>query len=133
MSAIKDSRVTVKLKGKEYRLLFTLYALDEVQTKFGGYDKMNEAFNQKNPGWIKDTIWLLTMLINEGLLEEDENATLFTEERISHIIHIGNMAEVQRAIYASFATGVAGDGENSGDTEKEESEEAGETAAVQES
>ncbi|MEY8224083.1 hypothetical protein AALA46_26860 [Enterocloster aldenensis] len=133
MSAIKDSGITVKLKGKEYRLLFTLYALDEVQTKFGGYDKMNEAFNQKNPGWIKDTIWLLTLLINEGLREEGEETTLFTEERISHIIHMGNLAEVQRAIFASFAAGTAGDEESSRDTETEDDEEAGEMKAVQES
>ena len=69
MSAIKDGGYTVELKGKEYRLLFTLNALDEIQTKFGGYDKLNEIFNQSNPDWVKDTKWLLTMLINEGLLE----------------------------------------------------------------
>lgn len=94
---------------------------------------MNEAFNQKNPDWIKDTIWLLTLLINEGLREEGEETTLFTEERISHIIHIGNLAEVQRAIFASFAAGTAGDGESGGDTETEDDEEAGEMKAVQES
>lgn len=94
---------------------------------------MNEAFNKGNPGWIKDTIWLLTLLINEGLREEGEETQLFTEERISHIIHIGNMAEVQRAIFASFAVGTAGDGESSSDTETEGDKEAGETTAVQES
>ena len=69
MSAIKDGGYTVELKGKEYRLLFTLNALDEIQTKFGGYDKLDEVFNQNNPDWVKDTKWLLTMLINEGLLD----------------------------------------------------------------
>ena len=131
MSAIKDGGYTVELKGKEYRLLFTLNALDEIQTKFGGYDKLDEVFNQSNPDWVKDTKWLLTLLINEGLLEEDENATLFTEQQIGRLIHIGNLAEVQRAIYASFATGTAGDGEGSRETTEEDTEEAGETAAVQ--
>lgn len=42
------------LKGKDYRLLFTLNALDEIQTKFGGYDKLNEIFNQSNPDWVKE-------------------------------------------------------------------------------
>lgn len=133
MSAIKDGGYTVTLKGKEYRLLFTLNALDEIQTKFGGYDKLDEVFNQNNPDWVKDTKWLLTMLINEGLLEEDESAQLFTEQQIGRLIHMGNLAEVQRAIFASFVAGTAGDGENSGDTETEDNEEAGEMKAVQES
>ena len=133
MSAIKDGGYTVELKGKEYRLLFTLNALDEIQTKFGGYDKLDEVFNKDNPDWVKDTKWLLTLLINEGLLEEDENAQILTEQQTGRLIHMGNLAEVQRAIYASFAAGTAGDGEGSGDTEKKDKEEAGETAAVQES
>ena len=132
MSAVKDGGYVVTLKGKDYRLLFTLNALDEIQTKFGGYDKLNEIFNQSNPDWVKDTKWLLTMLINEGLLEEDENAQIMEEQRVGRLIHMGNLAEVQRAIYASFAAGTAGDGENTGENE-EEREEAGEMKAGQES
>lgn len=132
MSAIKDGGYTVELKGKEYRLLFTLNAMDEIQTKFGGFDKLDEVFNKSNPDWVKDTKWLLTMLINEGLLEEDENAQLLTEQQIGRLIHLGNLAEVQRAIYASFAAGTAGDRENSRNTEKEDNKEAGEMEAVQE-
>ncbi|MCM1223635.1 MAG: hypothetical protein NC548_55220 [Lachnospiraceae bacterium] len=128
---MKDGGYTVTLKGKEYRLLFTLNALDEIQTKCGGYDRLEEVFNQNNPDWVKDTKWLLTLLINEGLLEEDENAQLMTEQQVGRLIHIGNLAEVQRAIYASFAAGAAGDGEGSGENADEDSEEAGETAAVQ--
>lgn len=132
MSAMKDGGYVVTLKGKEYRLIFTLNALDEIQTKFGGYDKLNEIFNQSNPDWVKNTRWLLTLLINEGQLEEDENAELMDEKRVGQLIHIGNLGEIQRAIYASFAAGMAGDGENAEELE-EESEEEGETRAGQES
>ena len=132
MSAVKDGGYVVMLKGKEYRLLFTLNALDEIQTKFGGYDNLNEIFNKSNPDWVKDTKWMLTLLINEGLLEEDENAEIMEEQRVGRLIHVGNLAEVQRAIFASFAAGTAGDGENTRETE-EEREEAGEMKAGQES
>ena len=54
------------------------------------------------------------------------------EQKVGRLIHVGNLAEVQRAIFASFAAGTAGDGEDTGETE-EESEEAGEMKAVQES
>ena len=66
MSAIKDGRYPVEIGDKTYHLLFSLNALDEIQDKFGGYDKLTELFNQDNPEWIKNTKWLLTMLINEG-------------------------------------------------------------------
>lgn len=135
MSALKDGGYTVTLKGKEYRLLFTLNALDEIQGKFGGYDKLNEVFNQNNPDWVKDTKWLLTLLLNEGLLEEDENAELLTETQVGRMIHTGNLQEVQRAIYASFVAGTAGDGEKDnedGGEPGEENEDTGEMVAAQE-
>lgn len=136
MSAIKNGGYSVNLKGKDYVLLFSLNALDELQDKFGGYDKINEIFNENNKDWVKDTKWLLTLLINEGLLYEDENATLLTEQQVGRLIHVGNMKEIQRAIYASFAAGTAGDGEaaetdsQEGDTEENTE---GNITAVQES
>lgn len=125
----------MNLRGKDYRLLFTLNALDEIQEKFGGYDKLGEVFNQNNPDWIKDTKWLLTLLINEGLLEEDENAELLEEKQVGRMIHVGNLKEVQKAILASFALGTSGDkepGENE-EGQEEENEDTGEAEAAQES
>lgn len=130
MSAIKDSGYAIELKGKEYRLLFTLNALDEIQTRFGGYDKLNKVFDQNNPNWVKDTRWLLTLLINEGILEEDENAETMKEERVGRLIHVGNLEQIQQAIFASFAKGTAGDGED--EQETMEGQEEGEMLAVRE-
>ena len=63
MGALKSGAFPVELNGKEYGLLFSLNALDEVQEKFGGYDKLSEVFNKDNPNLFKDTRWLLTLLI----------------------------------------------------------------------
>ena len=49
MGALKSGAFPVELNGKEYGLLFSLNALDEVQEKFGGYDKLSEVFNKDNP------------------------------------------------------------------------------------
>ena len=134
MSALKSGAYTVTLNGKEYGLLFSLNALDEVQGKFGGYDKLSEVFNDKNPNLFKDTRWLLTLLINEGLLAEDENAQMLDEKRVGRLIHAGNLQEVQSAIFKSFAQGTAGD-EEAQDEDKDETgtTEEGNSQAVQES
>ena len=122
------------LRGKEYGLLFSLNALDEVQGKFGGYDKLNEIFNDKNPNLFKDTRWLLTLLINEWQLYEDENAQLFEEKRIGTLIHLGNLNEVQQAIYTSFARAMAGDGDkDSGAADDDNGDDEGNRQGVQES
>lgn len=109
-------------------------ALDEVQEKFGGYDKLSEVFNKDNPNLFKDTRWLLTLLINEALLAEDENAQMLDEKKVGRLIHAGNLQEVQSAIFKSFAQGTAGD-EEAQEEDKDETgtTEEGNSQAVQES
>ncbi len=122
MSAIKDGRYPVTLGGKERHLLFTLNALDEVQDKFGGYDKLDTVFNQSNKDWIKNTKWLLAMLINEGA---DEGEPEVTEQQVGRWIHMGNITEVQGAMLKAFAVGTRGTTEP---TEEEPDEEPDEGA-----
>ena len=120
MGALKSGAFPVELNGKEYGLLFSLNALDEVQEKFGGY-------------LFKDTRWLLTLLINEALLAEDENAQLLEEKRVGRLIHAGNLQEVQNAIFKSFYRGTAGDNSDTeNENDGEETTEEGNRAAVQE-
>ena len=134
MGALKSGAFPVELNGKEYGLLFSLNALDEVQEKFGGYDKLREVFNKDNPNLFKDTRWLLTLLINEALLAEDENAQMLDEKKVGRLIHAGNLQEVQSAIFKSFAQGTAGD-EEAQEEDKNETgtTEEGNSQAVQES
>ena len=122
MGALKSGAFPVELNGKEYGLLFSLNALDEVQEKFGGYDKLSEVFNKDNPN-----------LINEALLAEDENAQLLEEKRVGRLIHAGNLQEVQSAIFKSFYRGTAGDNSDTeNENDGEETTEEGNRAAVQE-
>ena len=117
MSAIKDGRYPINLNGKEYYLLFSLNALDALQDKYGGYDKLSEIFDSNNKDIFKDLRWLLTMLINEGL--EDDEPQL-TEQRVGKLIHLGKLSEIKTAIYKAFAYGV-----NGGEQPETEETEAG--------
>ena len=107
------------LKGKEYHLLFSLNALDEMQDRFGGYDKLDKAFEQNNPNMIKDLRWLLTLIINEGM-EEDEQP--LTEKRVGKLIHIGNLKQIKDAMFSAFAYSV-----NGGEKPEEPNEQTKET------
>lgn len=131
MSAIQSGAYPVTLNGKEYGLLFSLNALDAIQDKFGGYDKLHEVFNANNPNWIKDTKWLLALLINEARLAEDEAAALLPEDKVGRMVHAGNLQEIQNAIYAAFTKGTSGDEEADAAEGSNEETTEGETQAVQ--
>lgn len=113
----------MELGGKEYNLLFSLNALDEMQDRFGGYDKLDTAFDSSNPNMIKDLRWLLTLVINEGL---NEGESELTERQVGKLIHIGNLPQIKDAIFAAFVHSANGgetpeDGEEAaGGTEDEE-------------
>ena len=131
MSAIKDGRYPIEIGGQERHLLFSLNALDEIQDKFGGYDKLAEVFNQDNKDWIKNTKWLLALLINEGAEEGEPEVT---ERQVGKWIHTGNIVEVQTQMMKAFSVGTTGNTEpqQSQDNEVEE-DEAGNLKGGQES
>ena len=120
MSAIKDGRYPVELNGKIYHLLFSLNVLDEVQDRFGGFDKLNQVFDQNNPKMMKDLKWLLTTLINEGM-DEDAGEKELTDRQVGKMIHLGNINEIKNAILGAFAYGANG-GEENEESDKEESD-----------
>ena len=97
MSAIKDGRFPIVL-DKERHLLFSLNAIDEMQDKFGGFDRLDTVLSGKDS--IKNLRWLLTVLLNEGA-EDDEEP--LTEKQVGKLIHTGNFAEVKTAIFKAFS------------------------------
>ena len=102
MSAIKDGRFPIVL-DKERHLLFSLNAIDEMQDKFGGFDRLDTVLSGKDS--IKNLRWLLTVLLNEGA-EDDEEP--LTEKQVGKLIHTGNFAEVKTAIFKAFSMGKNG-------------------------
>lgn len=102
MSAIKDGRLPITL-DKDRHLLFSLNVIDEVQDRFGGFDNLDEMLKGKDS--IKNLRWLLTLLLNEGAGEDEEE---LTEKAVGKMIHTGNFNEVKTAIFKSFAIGNSG-------------------------
>lgn len=124
MSAIKDGRFPIAL-DKERHLLFSLNAIDEMQDKFGGFDRLDKVLSGKDS--IKNLRWLLTVLLNEGAEEGEE---LLTEKQVGRLIHTGNFEEVKSAIFKAFSMGNNGTEEPSecDDEEYNDEEENGKNA-----
>lgn len=88
---------------KERHLLFSLNAIDEMQDKFGGFDRLDEVLSGRDS--IKNLRWLLTVLLNEGA---EEGEPELTEKQVGKLIHTGNFAEVKDAIFKAFSMGNSG-------------------------
>ena len=94
MSAIKDGRFPITL-DKERHLLFSLNVIDEMQ----------------------DLRWLLTLLLNEGAEDGEEE---LTEKQVGKLIHTGNFLEVKSSIFKAFSMGNNGTAEPPARDDEEE-------------
>ena len=103
---------------KERHLLFSLNAIDEMQDKFGGFDRLDTVLSGKDS--IKNLRWLLTVLLNEGAADDEEP---LTEKQVGKLIHTGNFADVKAAIFKSFSMGNNGTPEPPERDEEEEDDE----------
>ena len=118
MSAIKDGRFPITLDKERY-LLFSLNAIDEMQDKFGGFDRLDKALSGKDS--IKNLRWLLTLLLNEGAEDGEEE---LTEKQVGKLIHTGNFLDVKSSIFKAFSMGNNGTEEPpTRDDEEEEDDE----------
>jgi len=106
MSAIKDARYPLEL-DKERFLYFSLNAIDALTDKYGGFDKFTDAIQGDNR--IKDLIWIMTLLLNEGaaytqFLEtgNDTGAEVLSERIVSLILNSTNLTLIQSSIYKAF-------------------------------
>ena len=117
MSAIKDGRFPIML-DKERHLLFSLNAIDEMQDKFGGFDRLDKVLSGRDS--IKNLRWLLTVLLNEGA---EEGEPELSEKQVGKLIHTGNFAEVKDAIFKAFSMGNNGTEEPPARDDEEDDEE----------
>lgn len=125
MSAIKDGRYKLELNGKTYYMLFSLNVLDEIQDRFGGYDKLDEALGESKD-MIKNIRWLFTILLNEGRADGEPE---LTEKEVGRLIHVGNLKTIKGAIFNAFAYGAAGDENDSDEAAGAEGDEGNRTSA----
>lgn len=72
---MKDVNGKIQYKGKEYKVVFNLNVLEEIQDKYGSFEKWGELTSSDEPN-IKAVIFGFTAMLNEAIdMDNEENGT----------------------------------------------------------
>ena len=105
MSALKDGRVAIELDKTRY-LLFDLNAVDAVTDKYGSFEDLGNIINPtQNSKYVKDLMYLATLMLNEGL-EDDEPE--FTVKQVGKLIVGSKIVAAMNAVTAAISFGESG-------------------------
>lgn len=107
----------ITLCGEEHELILTTGATKEINRRYGGLDKLGEKFFSSK-GFeeaIDESIWLLTLLINQGILTHnvknrnypEKQKQLYTEEEIEILTVPADLAEFREAIGEALQKGAS--------------------------
>ena len=103
MSDLKPKPVTIELGGKEYGLLFTLNAIDDIQDRLDiPISGIGDLLSDERMAF-KGLRILLTILINEAIDDAETGGPHVEERWVGRKITMDKIDELKDAIYASFA------------------------------
>ena len=72
---MKDVNGKIQYKDKEYKVVFNLNVLEEIQDKYGSFEKWGELTSSEEPN-IKAVIFGFTAMLNEAIdMDNEENGT----------------------------------------------------------
>ena len=91
----------IRINGKEYRLRFDLYAMEQIEEEFGSMKAVYETLNGGKQ--VKATRTLFRILANSWLSFHGQEET-GTGEEIKHV-SIGALKEVSEAIMQTVTEG----------------------------
>lgn len=100
---MKDVNGKIQYKDREYRLVFNLNVMEEIQAEYGSIDKWGELTDGKSgePN-AKAVIFGFAAMLNEGLdIENEENGTEykpFTLKQVGRIITEVGMQKTMDAL-----------------------------------
>jgi len=125
MSLLKPQGVKITLGDKEYELLFTLNAIDQIQEESGA--TLQEAVGAlTDPDAVVKTLRMMTRILVNDYLErtEQENPEYLTDKTVGWLVTLENQGDVLVKILKAYGLSMP-EGEDD-----EEDEEPGETEAT---
>lgn len=105
MSDLQPKKPTIQLGEKEYPLLFSLNVIDEIQDHFDiSISQLLEILNDERKA-IKSIRYILTLLINEGLADDESGETV-DEQFVGRKITPQNTGTLITSILSAFSGSV---------------------------
>lgn len=112
---MSDRGAMITLCGSQYELILTTKATKEINRRYGGLDKLGDKLS-KSEGFeeiIDELVWLLTLLINQGLLVHnavnkffaEKQKPLFSEDDIEVLTSPADFADYKDAIFEALQKG----------------------------
>ena len=112
---MSDRGAMITLCGSQYELILTTKATKEINRRYGGLDKLGDKLSNSE-GFeeiIDELVWLLTLLINQGILVHnavnkllgEKQKPLFSEDDIEVLTSPADFADYKDAIFEALQKG----------------------------
>lgn len=105
----------ITLCGSQYELILTTKATKEINRRYGGLGKLGDRLSKAETfeETIDELVWLLTLLINQGLLVHnavnkffaEKQKPLFSEDDIEVLTSPADFADYKGAIFEALQKG----------------------------
>lgn len=105
MSDLQPKPHKVKIGGEEFGLLFSLNAIDEIQDHFDISISDLTKLLQDQRTIFKNLRYILTVLINEGIDDEETGRAHVDEKWVGRKITANNLQSLTKDILIAFSEG----------------------------
>lgn len=105
----------ITLCGSQYELILTTKATKEINRRYGGLGKLGDRLSKAETfeETIDELVWLLTLLINQGILVHnavnkffaEKQKPLFSEDDIEVLTSPADFADYKDAIFEALKKG----------------------------
>lgn len=105
----------ITLCGSQYELILTTKATKEINRRYGGLGKLGDRLSKAETfeETIDELVWLLTLLINQGILVHnavnkllgEKQKPLFSEDDIEILTSPADFADYKDAIFEALQKG----------------------------
>lgn len=115
---MKEAYGKIQYKGKEYKLVFNLNVMENIQEEYGTLDKWGELTDGSENGEpdAKAVIFGFKEMINEGIdIDNEENGTdikPLTHKQVGRIISEVGMVEATQAMNETVVESTKNEGKN---------------------
>ena len=112
---MSDRGAMITLCGNQYELILTTKATKEINRRYGGLGKLGDRLSKAETfeETIDELVWLLTLLINQGILVHnavnkllgEKQKSLFSEDDIEVLTSPADFADYKDAIFEALQKG----------------------------